>query len=163
MKLQSKFFVALLAGPIAMVALLAHATSPPVKDLYFMTGCWSYDGRDAGSMEQWMWPVGGELIGMSRIVSDGEVVAFEYMRIAHNEFGQLEFIASPSGQGTTHFSLAALGQNEVVFENKGHDFPQRVIYRLIDATHLLGRIEGTTDKGEQHVDFPMTKIDCDPS
>ena len=163
MKLQSKIFIALLAGPIAMVAQLAQATSPPVKDLYFMTGCWSYDDHDAGSMEQWMWPVNDELIGMSRIVKNNKVVAFEYMRIARNESGELEFIASPSGQGTTHFSLVTLGQNEVVFENAGHDFPQRVIYRLIDATHLLGRIEGTTDKGEQYVDFPMTKTACDPS
>lgn len=160
MKLQVRLFAAMLVGLLASAAL---ATSPPVRDLYFMAGCWSYDGHDAGSMEQWMSPVNGELIGMSRIVSDNKVVAFEYMRIARNKAGELEFVASPSGQGTTHFRLVSLGQNEVVFENRGHDYPQRIIYRLIDATHLLGRIEGRTDEGERHVDFPMTKIACDPS
>lgn len=160
MNFQSRLLAATLVGLLSSLAL---ATSPPIKDLYFMAGCWSYDGHDAGSIEQWMSPVNGELLGMSRIVSDNKVVAFEYMRIARNTEGQLEFVASPSGQGTTHFGLVTLGQNEVVFENPEHDFPQRIIYRLIDAQHLLGRVEGRTDEGEQHADFPMTKIACDPS
>ena len=54
-----------------------------------------------------------------------------------------------------------LGDNEVVFENLDHDFPQRVIYRLIDGRHLQGRIEGITSNGEAHVEFPLTRITCD--
>jgi hypothetical protein len=134
-----------------------------VHDLGWMAGCWSYDGRDAGSVEQWMAPINGELLGMSRIVSDEQMVAFEYMRIAYGLSGRLEFVASPSGEKTTHFNLNSVAKHEVVFENNGHDFPQRIIYRLIDAEHLLGRIEGNTDGGERHVDFPMTKTSCDSS
>lgn len=160
MTLSRKLLVSLLG---ALLATAAPATSPPVLDLYWMAGCWSYDGRDAGSMEQWMSPINGELIGMSRVVSDNRVVAFEFMRIARNMGGDLEFIASPAGEGTTHFQMVTLGPNEVVFENPNHDFPQRIIYRLIDATHLLGRIEGQTDDGEQHVNFPMTRVACGSS
>ena len=70
-------------------------------------------------------------------------------------------IASPSGQETAEFQLKKLDDNEVVFENPDHDFPQRVIYRLIDSDHLRGRIEGMTSDGEARVEFPLTRTACD--
>jgi hypothetical protein len=51
--------------------------------------------------------------------------------------------------------------NEVVFENPEHDFPQRIIYRLIANGKLLGRIEGVVDGTERSADFPMTRSDCE--
>ena len=101
------------------------------------------------------------MIGMSRSVRDGKTVAFEFIRIVEQEDGRLEFIASPSGQNTTSFSMVSLGDREVIFGNADHDFPQRIIYRLTSDEDLLGRIEGTIDGKERAVDFPMKRIDCE--
>ena len=46
-------------------------------------------------------------------------------------------------QPPTAFLLLPGGEGEAVFENKAHDFPQRVIYRRCGA-ELCARIEGTT-------------------
>ena len=137
-----------------------EAPTPTIDDLAWLTGCWASDGAEPGNGEQWMAPAGGSMLGMARVVRDGHMVAYEYTRIITTDDG-LVFIASPSGQETAEFAMKHLGDNEVVFENLDHDFPQRVIYRLIDSRHLQGRIEGITSNGEAHVEFPLTRITCD--
>ncbi len=150
-----------LAWLIVAATLPAAALPATIDDLGWLSGCWTAAGQDAGSGEQWMPPAGGTMIGMSRSVRDGKTVAFEFIRIVEQKDGGLEFIASPSGQNTTSFSMVSLGDREVTFGNSDHDFPQRIIYRLTSDEDLLGRIEGTIDGEDRAVDFPMKRIDCE--
>ena len=147
----------LIATAIMPVAVLPAT----IDDLAWLSGCWAAAGQQAGSGEQWMSPAGGTMFGMSRSVRDGKTIAFEFIRIVEQADGGLKFIASPSGQNTTSFSMLSLSDDEVIFENPDHDFPQRIIYRLLSDEDLLGRIEGTIDGMERAVDFPMKKIDCE--
>jgi len=107
-----------------------------------------------------MRPSGGTLIGMSRTVSNGKTVAYEFMQIRTREDGGVEFVARPSGQSEATFTLKPDGNREAVFENPAHDFPQRVIYRAIGQDTLHARIEGMLDGTRRAVDFPMTKMLC---
>lgn len=100
------------------------------------------------------------MLGLSRTIRDGRTVAYEFLRIVETENGRITYIASPSGQSTTTFSLLRMSDSEVVFENPAHDFPQRVIYRKLPDGGLLGRIEGSMNGEERHVDFPMQKAHC---
>jgi hypothetical protein len=125
-----------------------------------MSGCWVSAEGEPGSGEQWMVPAGRSMLGMSRTVRDGATVAFEFLRITEDEDGKVVLVALPSGQQSTTFALLSQSDNEVVFENPEHDFPQRVIYRLMPGNLLTGRIEGTINGTERNVDFPMKKADC---
>ena len=40
------------------------------------------------------------------------------------------------------------------------DISQRIICRLSDDSHLLGRAEGQSDGHQIAIDFPMTRVDC---
>ena len=68
-----------LAGLILLTPFLSARAD--VADLRWLAGCWSQDGREAGSVEQWTAPAGGTMLGMSRTVSGGKTVAFEHLRI----------------------------------------------------------------------------------
>ncbi len=140
--------------------LLVSAAHADLSALQWLAGCWTQDGRDAGSVEQWTSPAGGTMLGMNRNVSGGRTVAFEYMRIAVNKDDVIEFIASPSGQETARFKMVSMNENEVVFENPEHDFPTRIIYRLLSDGSLLGRIEGVDKGTPRTAEFPMTKTEC---
>ena len=100
------------------------------------------------------------MLAISRTVRDSKTIGFEYLRITETGGESLILVAAPSGQNPTRFSLLSLTDNEVVFENPAHDFPQRIIYRLGNGGTLLGRIEGESDGRNKVVDFPMTRIDC---
>ena len=84
-------------------------------------------------------PAGGAMLGLSRTVSRGKMVAFEYLRIVEREWG-LEYVAQPGGRPPTQFVLTELGKTRAVFENPRHDFPQRIVYELSGDGVLIASI-----------------------
>ena len=57
--------------------------------------------------------------------------------------------------------MVRLSEGEVVFENPGHDFPQRIIYSLKAGGNLEARIEGEAKGEARTVDFSMKRLDCE--
>ena len=142
------------------IAIPVFADGPKsVRDLAWMSGCWAADGAEAGSEEHWLSPAGGTLLGISRTVKNGKTVTHEFMQIREKD-GGIVFIASPANQQTTEFRMVSLEGTKIVFENPDHDFPQRVIYQLLDG-NLIGRIEGKRNGKERAFDFPMTRAKCE--
>ena len=105
-----------------------------------------------------MAPAGGVMLGTSRTVSNGRAVAHEFMQI-REDAGRVAFVARPSGQAEASFALITSGPRGAIFENPAHDFPQRVIYRLVGTT-LTGRVEGLQTGKPRSADFPMQKVTC---
>lgn len=149
-----------LATGVVLLVAASVAGAARVADLSWLSGCWASAGQDEGSGEVWMKPSGGSLFGVSRVVRGPKTVAWEFMRIVETEDGGVDFIASPSGQAAARFRLVEMSPERVVFENPEHDFPQRVIYQLLDDDRLLGRIEGTVEGELRSVDFPMRRERC---
>ncbi len=143
-----------------LLTLLSVSASADIDRLAWLAGCWANDGGDPGSGEMWTIPAGGTMLATTRNVHDNHTYGFEFLRIATDEDGGLVLYAQPGGKPPTAFIAVEFGASSVVFENKGHDFPQRVIYRR-DGDVLLGRIEGTLDGEERAMDFPMHRIDCE--
>ena len=158
MNLKNAGLLILMTLPLLASGSIEEAVT--VDSLAWLSGCWVSDGGEAGSGEQWSKPGGGTMQGMSRFVRDGKTVAWEFVRIIENEAGSLTFIAVPSGQAKHAFPLASIGMHEVIFEDPEHDFPQRILYRLLEAGRLLGRIEGVSSGQIRAVDFPLTRTSC---
>lgn len=135
-------------------------TGPTLAHLPWMIGCWESADQEPGSGETWRVTHDGTMIGFSRSMRDARVVATEQMRIEKSADGNLVFIATPSGQETASFVLVNIADDEVVFENREHDYPQRIIYRLLALDRLLGRIEGVVDGVARSADFPFRRIPC---
>ena len=132
-----------------------------IADLGRMAGCW--ERRDPKKemlvSEQWMSPAGTSILGMGRTVKKEKTVDYEFMRIEQREDG-LYFVAQPKANAVeTAFKLLRSSNNEIVFENKDHDFPQRVIYKL-SGRALTGRIEGISNSRSIAIDFPMNRVEC---
>lgn len=137
-----------------------HAASrPTVQDLHWLSGCWESASGATSGCEQWMRPDGGTMLGMSRTVRDGRTVAWEHLRIWQDEAGEIYYTALPSGQAETSFRLTHAAPGEATFENPDHDFPQRILYRLVGEDSLLARIEGVRDGRERAIDFPMRRAE----
>lgn len=110
----------------------------------WLAGHWRTDAAQSTVTEEvWLAPAQGLMTGMSR-TTGGRRAFFEFVRI-EAEAGSIIFVAQPMGAPPTRFARIAGDADSVTFENAGHDFPQRVIYRRIDAGTLEGRIEGLAD------------------
>ncbi|HMO13891.1 MAG TPA: DUF6265 family protein [Pirellulaceae bacterium] len=130
-----------------------------IAELQFLSGAWEMSVPERGLTitEHWMQPLGGAMIGMGRTVVGDQMKSWESLRIIQRETG-IEYIAKPSEKSEeTTFKLTKLTKTEAVFENPDHDFPQRIIYRLIDENSLTARIEGTRDGQTRGMDIPMKR------
>ena len=142
---------------LLMLATLAQPAD--VSALSWMAGCWLQESSGRVVEETWMPPRGDGMLGMSRTVAKGRVVDFEFLQIRVKD-GRLVYIAKPSNQPEATFTAVTAGAREAIFENPGHDFPQRIIYRLGADGNLAARIEGKQKGESRGIDFPMRRATC---
>ena len=124
---------------VAAIALAQPASLDPVA---FIAGTWSGEEGGVAMEEHWTAPAGGLMLGLHRDVAKGKAVFFEFLRIEATPAG-IVYFASPKGAPATPFPLVESGGKRAVFENRKHDFPTRIIYRLTPDGALHARIEGT--------------------
>eukprot|EP01137_Pigoraptor_chileana_P028801 Opistho-2@13146 len=107
MKLPSRRYLVLVLSLLAVGQ--APAQTPGGLDrLAWLAGCWARDvsaRAEAGSGEQWMAPVGGSMLGVSRTIRGGKTVEHEFMQLRVGADGVLAFTAKPSGQAEASFPL----------------------------------------------------------
>ena len=120
---------------IAAALLLGVGVAAPrpearsVDALAWMAGTWESGDPGRWTEEHWTAPRGGMMMGLSRSGGPGGVAEFEYIRIAPGEGGVPTYWASPGGGAATGFALVESGSQAAAFENRGHDYPQRIAYR----------------------------------
>jgi len=138
--------VALSAGP--SYAREEAAKPVLVADLSWMTGVWRSESGAMIFEERWTDAEGGALLGVSKSISKGRMVFFEFFRIVEMKEGGVAYIAQPAGRPPTEFRLTKSAPGEVVFENPQHDHPKIIRYRKTPEG-LTAEVEG--DEGGKHV------------
>jgi hypothetical protein len=129
--------------------LLGAGSGDGLEGLAWMAGSWAGEQGGLEMEEHWTAPKGGSLLGLHRDVAAGRTVSFEFLRIASSADG-IVYWASPQGRPPTPFRLVESKDGRVVFENPGHDFPQRILYWLAADGSLHARIEGIKgDKAQE--------------
>lgn len=119
---------------VFLLALLAacSATPRPADDLAWLVGSWQRAEDDVVTVERWHALPDGTLLG-SGSVRTGRVLLFaETMHIAEGA-SERTFTAWPDGQPPVTFAQVLGGPREVGFENRQHDFPQRLEYRRTEG------------------------------
>lgn len=61
-------------------------------------------------------------------------------------------------EGKTNFKLVAWANNTFTFENKQHDFPQKISYQNKGKEELLAWIEGNINGKTRKISFPYVKL-----
>lgn len=123
-----------------------------MTDMAWLAGAWVGTKGTRSTEERWSPPLGGSMLGTSRTVSRGTMVAFEFLRIVERD-GGLVYLAQPGGRPPTEFVLTEIGKTRAVFENPRHDFPQRIVYELSDAGALSASIGFVNGGRPQRFEF----------
>jgi len=129
---------------IAAVLLLASsaplAQENRVASLGWMAGNWMQDSAKERVMEAWLGPGNGTMVAVNLTTMAGGRKTFEFLRISDTA-ESMSYFASPGGRPPVEFRLKESGDKRVVFENLGHDYPQRIIYWR-EGELLAARVEG---------------------
>ena len=137
---------------------VAPSQSAGVEQVAWLAGCWQYVKGDRTVEEQWMAPRGHTMISTGRTTQGDTLAEYELVLIREHN-GQLAYESHPSGQGSAVFLSRTVGENEIVFENLQHDFPQRIGYRR-DGDSLHAWIEGPRNGQTRRVEFPYSRVAC---
>lgn len=145
---------ALLASPAA--AQSPHEAAPPLPTPDFMVGYWLSCADGERVSETWQGAGTGVLLGTG-LTHKRRGVDFEFMRIARHEDGYA-FFGSPRGAPAVPFKMVISRPDRVVFENPGHDFPQRITYERAGDV-LTARVE--TADGRKAMSWTYKKAPLD--
>jgi len=126
-----------------------------VESVAWMAGCWAAGGAE----EQWMAPAGGLMVGMSRTVRDGLARGHEFLLLRVVE-GRIVYWAYPSGQAPTSFPAVSLTEDEIVFANAEHDFPQKIRYRRASSDRLVASVFGGADDERPAFELDYRRVPC---
>jgi len=135
--------VALVLALAVFVGLTPPLVRADLAPLSWLSGRWTGTQDGVEMEEYWSSGAGGAMLGLHKDVKGGRLQSFEFLRIAPNEAQVLTYFASPRARPATPFPMKEMGERRIVFENKDHDFPQRILYWLDDKGALHARVEGT--------------------
>lgn len=126
----------------------------------WLAGCWEVRSGASVTTEMWMPPAGDLMVGAGRTTAGNVTRSFEHLRLKAVD-GKLVYTAIPSGQQETDFTSTVVSDSLLIFENLGHDFPQRILYRRVSADSTVARIEGPAAAGgTRGFDIPMRRVSC---
>lgn len=125
---------------IGLLLALQAASAGQVSDLAWLAGDWVACDGGRSVEERWIGPAGDVLIG-ANLSWNGKRASHEFFRVAPDATGTPTFFAQPGGRPPVAFPAREIGGQRVVFENRAHDYPQRVIYRR-EGQRLHARVEG---------------------
>jgi hypothetical protein len=152
----------LLGSATSLVPAVAfgQGAPDPLAALSWLGGCWELRQGTRVTLEMWMAPEGGLMLGASRTVRGGVVREFEQLRLALRG-DTLVYTAIPSGQRETDFKSLAIADSGFTVDNPANDFPKRIIYRRRGADSLIARIEGPGTNRTRGIDYPMRRVACE--
>ena len=152
--------MAMFIGTLALAAAPCAQSAATVNDLGWMVGCWTGSRGATTFRESWTRADDNLLLGVSHTTKGGKVEAFEFLRVTTRQ-GRVVYLAQPGGQPETVFErTAATDPKQAVFTNPAHDFPKRVAYTAT-PDGLLAWIDAGVDGGKR-IEYPMTRVPCDP-
>ena len=125
---------------IALVSIInLYAQDDSISMLF--PGLWKMEIENAEIYEEWHLINENELIGTSYSLENGIKIINENLWI--KKFAdQWAYIAMPGNQNITLFALIEHSPKKLLFENKEHDFPQRISYEFHKGGKMTAVVEG---------------------
>jgi hypothetical protein len=148
---------ACLAAGAWLAASPTGARAQGLEPLRFMAGCWRSTPDAQGRIieERYTPPAVNLMLGTTRYLRGDTAVGYEFTRIERR--GEAILLTPyPNGRVSVSFGLLGVENRKAIFENRSHDFPNRIIYTATPEG-LTARIEGNDGRGQE---WKMTPFPC---
>lgn len=146
----------ILSASLLLLASCAHPSNAQGdgtgKTSHWLVGCWQH--VDGDTQESWVAGFDDLFFGHAVTVTDGQLRAFEDLRIQPSPQGGIVYVASPNGSPPVAFQGVENSETMLAFEKADHDYPQRIQYERPPAglTATISLIDGSNA-----MSFDMTR------
>lgn len=138
----------------------AVADTQKIAQLKWLLGTWVNQDGDAYSQETWSMENDSTFTAYSFVeMNKKEIVFAETMALEKKGEDLVLTVASASEDGArpVSFNMISIDSGRVIFENRNHDFPQRIVYTYPAKDSLHAWIEGLEDGTSKKVDFSFNR------
>ncbi|MBZ0242514.1 MAG: DUF6265 family protein [Bacteroidales bacterium] len=139
----------------AIGLFLAACNAPkPTETIYKLVDDWKTT-KGPLMYESWEIDADSILLGSAFSVNGSDTLMIEKMQLIR-QGDSLVYKVNVGSQKTVSFGLVKATKNSWIFENKAHDYPNRIIYKMINDSILHARTENSA--GNKVVEFHFKKI-----
>ncbi|KAA9325963.1 DUF6265 family protein [Adhaeribacter soli] len=138
----------------------AKKAEAQLKQLHWLTGTWQQQSEAGLLTETWQVKNASQMTGKSYLVDQHDTIFSEVisLEIQEGEVYYVPVIADQNDGKPVRFKLISGKDQTFVFENKTHDFPQRIIYHQTGSNQLTARIEGEIKGKLRSEEFKMQRV-----
>lgn len=120
-----------------------------IKASHWLLGTWENKSDDGNLKEIWTKANDSTFEGQSYYIKGKDTIHFETIQL-QQKGEELTYSATVKGQNDDKaiaFQLTNATENEMIFENLKHDYPQKITYTKLKPDSLVAKISGI-DKGK---------------
>jgi hypothetical protein len=125
-----------------------------------MSGTWKMETGKRTIYENWTIAGNNEMQSKNYLLRSLDTVILEKVKLALQPDG-IYYIPIISGQNDSKpvpFKMISSLNKKFVFENAEHDFPQRVIYHLVNEDSVHAWIEGKNKGKDARMDYYFRRV-----
>ena len=149
--MRAMIFLILVAAGLPSIAQYQLADFKP---LYKLASAWEIKSQNGVLVEQWVRINDSIMHSRSYRVNGKDTIPEETVELKFAN-GRISFTPTVPNQNQgkpVSFTLVSIEGTKFTFENKQHDFPQRIIYHIREKT-LNVTISGNTKNGFREIPF----------
>lgn len=158
MKTGAKFFITVVSLAILYAWTINYKNN--IQKAEWLIGTWENKTQRGSIYETWTKARNNEFSGKSYSIKDKDTIVFENIRLVQ-EKNRLYYIPIVKNQNKSlpvRFVAKTISENQLVFENPQHDFPQIIAYTKITSDSLIAEISGTKNGQKRKQTFPMKRM-----
>jgi len=158
MKTGTYIFIVLFGLTLLSAWTVKQANS--IRKAEWLIGTWENKTQRGSVFETWSKKHNNELVGMSYMVKEKDTMVFETIKLVQEAdvIYYVPIVKSQNNGLPVKFLANIVSENQLVFENKQHDFPQIISYKKITTDSLVAEISGTKNGQVRKMTFPMKKV-----
>ena len=124
-----------------------------------LNGTWMMQTPKGPHYESWAKTAENEMQGGSYKINGKDTVHFEIVKLSKQTDGVFYVpVVKENNDNPVAFKMISSANNNFIFENKEHDFPQRIIYHLVTKDSVHAWIEGAKDGKQSRADYYFKRI-----
>jgi hypothetical protein len=131
-----------------------------LESFRWLQGDWESERKNGTMVESWKVINDSTMRGVSIMrMPDGSTQPFEDIDLLrrHDSLVYQVRTTGDSAAPVVSFRLTSFTDTGFIAENQAHDFPKRIIYRLIRKDSLVATIDAGPVHAEEKVDFVFTR------
>ena len=130
------------------------------SELQQLSGTWKMETGRGAIYESWKKTGKDEMQGKSFKLNGNDTITLEDVKLSKMSDGlfYIPTLADQNEGKPVSFKMIKSQNKTFVFENKEHDFPQRIIYHLVTKDSVHAWIEGMKDGKEGRSDYYFKRV-----